>query len=127
MKVRIDIPMELRLHNQGVFRINQQFTSSKGETTWETVASTDAIAGGSYLVDLKPGQYEKVLEAIDGLFITASMFMITWDGKYIDQGGKILNIAGDGTLLEQSDRQEETSFMRLAERIKLFLLAIRRR
>lgn len=126
MKVRIDIPMELSLHNQGVFRINKQFTSSEGETTWQAVASTDAIAGGTYLVDLQPGQYEKVLEATDGQFITSSMFMITRDGKYINQGGKTFTIIRDGTLLEENDRQEGTSsehrlqiaVMRLVERIK---------
>jgi hypothetical protein len=99
MKVRIDIPMELRLHNQGVFRVNKQLTSSEEGTSWETVSSTDTISGGTYLVDLKPGQYEKVLEATNGQFITSSMFIITQDAKYIDQGGKMFSIAWDGTLL----------------------------
>jgi len=105
MKVRITIPMELRLHNQGVFHIRKQLTSSEEGTEWEIVSSTDAISAGTYLADLEPGQYQKVLEAANGQFITSSTFQITPDAKYIDQAGKMFPIAEDGTLLEQNDQQ----------------------
>ena len=108
MKVRIDIPIELRLHNQGVFRISKQLTSSEEGTDWEIVSSTDAISAGTYLADLEPGQYQKVLEAANGQFITSNTFQITHDAKYIDQAGKMFPIAEDGTLLEQNDQQESS-------------------
>ncbi len=101
MKVCIEMPIDLRLHNQGVFRISKQLTFSSGEgTAWETVCSTDAISGGTYLADLEPGQYQKVLEASNGQFIASSTFKITPDAKYIDEAGKMFTIAEDGTLLE---------------------------
>ncbi len=105
MKVRIDIPLDLRLHNKGVFRIRKQLTSSGEGTAWETVASTDALSAGTYLADLEPGQYQKVLEATTGQFITSSTFQITPDAKYIDEAGKMFTIAEDGTLLEHNDQQ----------------------
>jgi hypothetical protein len=106
MKVRITLPIELRLHNNGVFRISKQFTSSEEGTDWKIVSFTDAISEGTYLADLEPGQYQKVLEAANGQFITSSTFQITRDAKYIDQAGKMFTIAEDGTLLEQNDQQE---------------------
>jgi hypothetical protein len=135
MKVRIQIPMDLCLHNQGVFRISRRLTSSLGETRWQVVSITDAIAAGTYLVDLEPGQYEKVLEAANGQLIASSMFEIIHDARYIDQGGRVLTIAQDGTLLEHNDQQEKISprhrvpraVMRLTEKASFFLQAIRRR
>lgn len=100
MKVYIDIPIDLRLHNQGVFRISKQIASS-GD--WETVATISPISGGTYLADLEPGQYQKALEAVNGQFVTFSAFKITQDGKYIDEGGTIFTIAEDGTLLERNE------------------------
>ena len=108
MKVHIEIPIDLRLHNMGVFRIRKQLTSSGEGTAWETVAFTDAISGGTYLADLEPGQYQKVLEATDGQFTTSSTFKITQDARYIDEAGKLFTIAEDGTLLEQNDQQESS-------------------
>ena len=108
MKVRITIPIELRLHDKGVFHISKQLTSSEEGTDWEIVFSTDAISAGTYLADLEPGQYQKVLEAANGQFITSSTFQITPDAKYIDQAGKMFPIAEDGTLLEQNDQQESS-------------------
>ena len=108
MKVRIDIPIDLRLHNKGFFRISKQLTSSGEGTAWETVASTDAISAVTYLADLEPGQYQKVLEATTGQFIASSTFKITPDAKYIDETGNIFTIAEDGTLLEQNDQQESS-------------------
>ena len=105
MKVRIDIPIDLRLHNKGVFRISKQLTSSGEGTAWETVYFTDAKGRIQYLADLEPGQYQKVLEATTGQFITSSTFKITPDAKYIDEAGKMFTIAEDGTLLEQNDQQ----------------------
>jgi hypothetical protein len=105
MKVRITIPIELRLHNTGVFHISKQLTSSEEGTDWEIISSTDAIGAGTYLADLEPGQYQKVLEAANGQFITSSTFQITPDATYIDQAGKVFPIAEDGTLLEQNDQQ----------------------
>ena len=106
MKVRIEIPIDLRLHNKRVFRISKQLTSSGEATAWETVCSTDAISGGTYLADLEPGQYQKVLEATTGQLSTSSTFKITPDAKYIDETGKLFTIAQDGTLREQNDQQE---------------------
>lgn len=103
MKVYIDIPIDLRLHNNGVFSISKQLTSSGEETAWGTVASVGAISGGTYLADLEPGQYQKVLEAANGQFSTFSTFRITQDAKYIDEAGQMFTIAEDGTLLEQND------------------------
>ena len=108
MKVRITLPIELRLHDKGVFRISKQLTSSEEGTDWEIVSSTDAISAGMYLADLEPGQYQKVMEAVNGQFITSSTFQITQDAKYIDQAGKMFTIAEDGTLLEQNDQQESS-------------------
>ncbi len=108
MKVRIEIPFDLGLHYKGVFRISKQLTSSGEGTAWETVASTDAISAVTYLADLEPGQYQKVLEAATGQFITSSTFEITPDAKYIDEAGKMFTIAEDGTLLEQNDQQESS-------------------
>jgi hypothetical protein len=105
MKVRIEIPIDLGLHNQGVFRIRKQLTSPAEGTAWETVAETDAISGGTYLADLEPGQYQKVLEAANGQFTASSTFKITADANYIDEAGKMFPIAEDGTLLEQNDQQ----------------------
>jgi hypothetical protein len=81
--------------------------SLKG-TAWETVSSTDAISGGTYLADLEPGQYQKVLEAANGQLSTSSTFKITPDARYIDEAGKMFTIAEDGTLLEQDDQQESS-------------------
>ena len=108
MKVRINIPIELRLHNKGVFRISKQLTSSEEGTDWEIVCSTDAISAGTYLADLEPGQYQKVLETTTGQFLASSTFKITPDSKYIDEAGKIFTIVEDGTLLEQNDQQESS-------------------
>jgi hypothetical protein len=108
MKVHIDIPLDLRLHNQDVFRIRKQVTSSGEETAWETVAETDAISAVTYLADLEPGQYQKVLETTTGQFLASSTFKITPDARYIDEAGKIFTIAEDGTLLEQKDQQESS-------------------
>ena len=105
MKVCITIPIELGLHNQGVFYIRKQLTSSEEGAEWEIVSITSAISAGTYLADLEPGQYQKVLEAANGQFITSSTFQITPDAKYIDQAGKMFTIAEDGTLLEQNDQQ----------------------
>ena len=46
MKVCITIPIELRLHDKGVFRVSKQLTSSEEGTDWEIVSSTDAISAG---------------------------------------------------------------------------------
>ena len=108
MKVRIDIPIDLRLHNKGVFRISKQATSSGEETAWETVAETDAISAVTYLADLEPGQYQKVLEGANRQFISSSTFTITPDARYIDEAGKVFTIAEDGTLLEQNEQQAST-------------------
>ena len=108
MKVHIDIPIDLRLHNKGVFRINKQLTSSGEGMAWETVASTDAISAVTYLADLEPGQYQKELETTTGQFIASSTFKVTPDAKYIDEAGKMFTIAEDGTLLEQNDQQESS-------------------
>ena len=105
MKVYIDIPLDLRLHNQGVFRIRKQLPSSGEEMAWETVVETSAISAATYLVDLEPGQYQKVLETATGQFIASSTFKITPDAKYIDEAGKLFTIAEDGTLHEQNDQQ----------------------
>jgi hypothetical protein len=108
MKVRIHIPTDLRLHNNGVFRISKQLTSSGEGTAWETVYSTDAISAGTYLADLEPGQYQKVLEATNGQLSNSSTFKITQDGRYIDETENIFTIAEDGTLIEQNDQQESS-------------------
>ena len=108
MKVYIDIPLDLRLHHQGVFRIRKQLPSSGEEMAWETVVETSAISAATYLVDLEPGQYQKVLEATTGQFIASSTFQITSDARYIDQAGTMFSIAEDGTLLEQNDQQESS-------------------
>jgi hypothetical protein len=105
MKVCIDIPVDLRLHNQGVFRISKQLTSSGA---WETVVSTGPISGGTYLADLEPGLYQKVLETANGQFVTFSTFKITQDAKYIDEEGTIFTIAEDGTLLKQNEESESS-------------------
>jgi hypothetical protein len=105
MKVSIPIPIELGLHNQGVFHIRKQLTSSEEGTDWELVSTTSAISAGTYLADLEPGQYQKVLEAAKGQFITSSTFQITPDARYIDQAGKVFAIAEGGTLLEPNDQQ----------------------
>jgi hypothetical protein len=105
MKVRIEIPIDLHLHNQGVFRISKHLPSSEERTAWETVASTDAISGGTYLADLEPGQYQKVLEGANRQFISSSTFTITSDARYIDEAGEVFTIAEDGTLLEQNEQQ----------------------
>ena len=105
MKVRIEIPIDLRLYNQGVFRISKHLPSSGEGTAWETVVSTDAISGGTYLADLEPGQYQKVLEGANRQFISSSTFTITPDARYIDEAGKVFTIAEDGTLLEQNEQQ----------------------
>ena len=107
MKVRITIPIELSLHNQGVFHISKQLTSPEEGTEWEIVSSTDAISAGTYLADLEPGQYQKALEAANGQFITSSTFQITPDAKYIDQAGKMFPIAEDGTLLDRCSHLRE--------------------
>lgn len=106
MKVRIEIPIDLNLRNKGVFSISKQLTSSEEGMAWETVSSTEAIGGGTYLADLGPGQYQKVLEGANKQFISSSTFKITSDAKYIDEAGKMFIIAEDGTLLEQNDQQE---------------------
>jgi len=108
MKVRITIPIELSLHNQGVFHISKQLTSSEEGTDWELVSTTSAISAGTYLADLELGQYQKVLEGANGQFITSSTFQITADAKYIDEAGKLFTIAEDGTLIEQKDQQESS-------------------
>jgi hypothetical protein len=109
MKIRVEIPIDLRLHNQGVFRIRKQLTASSGEgTAWETVCETSAISGGTCLADLEPGQYQKVLEASNGQFVASSMFTITPDARYIDEAGKVFPIAEDGTLLEHTGKQESS-------------------
>src|SRR6266567_2911911 len=105
MKVRITIPIELSLHNQGVFHISKQLTSSEEGTDWELVSTTSAISAGTYLADLELGQYQKVLAGANGQFITSSTFQITPDARYIDQAGKMFPIAEDGTLLEPNDQQ----------------------
>jgi hypothetical protein len=105
MKVCITIPLELGLHNSGVFQIRKQFTSSEEGTEWELVSTTSAISAGTYLADLEPGRYQKELEAATGQFITSSTFQITPDARYIDQAGTMFAIAEDGTLLEQNDQQ----------------------
>ena len=105
MKVRIEIPIDLRLHNQGVFRLSKQPPSSEERTAWETVASTEAISGGTYLADLEPGQYQKVLTGANRQFISSSVFTITPDARYIDEAGEVFTIAEDGTLLEQNEQQ----------------------
>lgn len=101
MKVHIDIPLDFRMHHQGIFRINKQLTSTGEETVWETVATTSAISAATYLADLEPGEYQKVLETTNGQFISSSTFKITSDARYIDEAGKIFTIAEDGTLLER--------------------------
>ena len=108
MKVRIEIPIDLRLHNKGVFRIRKQLTSSEEGAAWETVASADGVGGGTYLADLEPGQYQKALEAATGQLSTSSTFKITSDARYIDEAGKTFTIAEDGTLLEQENQQESS-------------------
>jgi hypothetical protein len=108
MKVCITIPIELGLHNQGVFYIRKQLTSSEEGTEWEIVSTTSAISAGTYLADLEPGQYQKMLEAANGQFVTSSTFQITPDARYIDQAGKLFTVAEDGTLLEQNDQQESS-------------------
>jgi hypothetical protein len=108
MKVRIEIPIDLSLHNKGVFSISKQLTSSEEGTAWEIVSSTEAISGGTYLADLEPGQYQKVLEGANRQFTSSSTFKITPDAKYIDEAGKMFIIAEDGTLLEQNDQQESS-------------------
>ena len=105
MKVCIEIPIDLRLHNQGVFRIRKQLTSSAEGTAWETVAETSAISAVTYLADLEPGQYQKVLETTTGQFLASSTFKITPDAKYIDEAGKMFTITEDGTLLEHNEQQ----------------------
>ena len=108
MKVRIDIPIDLRLHNKGVFRISKQLPSSGEGTAWETIYSTDAISACTYLADLEPGQYQKVLEATNGQLANSSTFKITQDAKYIDETGNIFTITEDGTLLEHNGQQESS-------------------
>jgi hypothetical protein len=108
MKVHIDIPLDLGSHHQDVFRISKLVTASGEQTAWETIAETSAISAVTYLADLEPGQYQKVLETTTGQFLSSNTFTITADAKYIDEAGKIFSIAEDGTLLEQNDQQESS-------------------
>ncbi|HLZ58881.1 MAG TPA: hypothetical protein VKR06_18215 [Ktedonosporobacter sp.] len=97
MKVRVDIPLDLRLHSNSVFRITKQVADPTGRTSWETVYLIEA-GSGAYLADLEPGQYQKILETISGPLAVSNTFEITQDGRYIDEVGNVFTIAEDGAL-----------------------------
>ena len=96
MKVSIDIPLDLRLRSNSVFRITKQVADPTGRTFWETVYTIDA-GSGPYLADLEPGHYQKILETITGPLAVSNPFEITQDGRYIDEVGDVFTIAEDGT------------------------------
>ncbi len=98
MKVQIAIPIDLRLNNTGNFMISKQVTDDKGKTSWQTLYSTNSVAGGEYTADLEPGQYQKTLEAPNGSPMSSSTFRITEDGKYVDESGEVFTIGDDGKL-----------------------------
>ena len=99
MKVRIDIPVDLRLNNRVRFLLSKQ---NQKEASWETLYSATMASGGEYFADLEPGRYQKTLEATSGQHAFSSTFEITSDGHYIDETGNAYTIAEDGTLIQES-------------------------
>ncbi|MBA2682437.1 MAG: hypothetical protein H0U76_29095 [Ktedonobacteraceae bacterium] len=100
MKVRVSIPVDLNLQNNGELRINKHITDSDGKDDWETVVTTNAVGGSEYLVEIEPGSYQKVLGTPTGLSSFSSTFEITPEKQYIDEEGKTFNIDDDGGLTE---------------------------
>lgn len=98
MKVQIAIPIDLRLDNTGNFLISKQVTDANGNTSWQTLYTTNSVAGGEYTTDLEPGEYQKTLESPTGSLMSSSTFRITEDGKYVDESGEVFTIADDGKL-----------------------------
>ncbi len=104
MKVRIEVLLELCLHNQGVFRLSKQLTSSEEGKTWKTLCSTEAISGGTYLADLEPVQDQKVLEGPrDNSSLPARSSSQQMPATSLKRE-RCLPIAEDGTLLKQNDQ-----------------------
>jgi hypothetical protein len=99
MKVRIDIPIDLRLNNSGTFRINQQHSDPEKEITWKTVIAIDAVSGGQLLAHLEPGYYQKTLETANGQLASSSNFELRQDGTYVDEEGHTFKITEDGNLM----------------------------
>ncbi len=102
MKVRIEVLLELCLHNQGVFRLSKQLTSSEEGKTWKTLCSTEAISGGTYLADLEPVQDQKVLEGPNSSLPARSRSQQMPATSLKRE--RCLPIAEDGTLLKQNDQ-----------------------
>lgn len=100
MKVRISIPVDLNLQNNGELRINKHITDSDGKDDWETVVTTSATGSSDYIVELEPGHYQKMLGTPTGLSSFSSTFDITADKQYIDAEGKTFSIDDDGGLTE---------------------------
>ena len=99
MKVRIDIPIDLRLNNSGTFRVNQQRSDPEKNITWKTVIAIDAVSGGQLLADLEPGYYQKTLETANGQLASSTNFELRQDGTYVDEEGQTFKITEDGNLM----------------------------
>jgi hypothetical protein len=99
MKVRIDIPVDLRLNNSGTFRVNQQRSDPEQNIIWKTVIAIDAVSGGQLLADLEPGHYQKTLETANGQLASSTNFELRQDGTYVDNEGQAFKITEDGNLM----------------------------
>jgi hypothetical protein len=99
MKVRISIPIDLRVPTTREFRVSKQVPDTDGGTSWKTVFSANALSGGEYLADLEPGRYQKTLATTDSFPTFSSIFEITTDRKYIDEEGNTFQISEDGELV----------------------------
>lgn len=104
MKVRVSIPVDLRLPEAGEFRIDQQVSSDRQDPGWKNVVLASGVTGGDYLADLEPGIYQKSISAIGALPGFASTFQITPDGQYIDEAAQTFKIGEDGTLIQQDPK-----------------------
>ncbi|GCE21241.1 hypothetical protein [Dictyobacter kobayashii] len=101
MKVRVSIPVDLRIPTAGEFHIDKQTSSDQQPAEWENVVLASGVTGGDYLADLEPGIYQKSISAVGALPGFASTFEITPEGRYIDEAGQTFKIDEDGTLLQQ--------------------------
>ncbi|GHO89243.1 hypothetical protein [Dictyobacter formicarum] len=104
MKVRVNIPVDLRLPAAGEFRIDRQASSNQQDASWKNVVLASGVTGGDYLADLEPGIYQKSISAIGAQPGFASTFQITPDGQYIDEAAQIFKIGEDGTLIQQEPK-----------------------
>ncbi|GLV60428.1 hypothetical protein KDH_72470 [Dictyobacter sp. S3.2.2.5] len=100
MKVRVSIPVDLRLTEPGEFRIDQQVSSDQQDVSWKSVVQVSGVTGGEYVVDLEPGIYQKSISAMGAQPSFASAFQVTPDNHYIDEASQIFKIDEDGTLVQ---------------------------